>query len=387
MKICVITGIFPPDIGGPASYVPRIASALVERGHAVNVTTLSDSLSHDDGTYPFPVRRILRPQSKWKRMPETIRAIVADARENDVIFANGLYIECAFAKWFSRKPLVMKIVGDWAWERFAGSGRVTDTVDEFQVKRYCSRVEAVRRLRSWVTRRADIVFTPSRYLERIVLGWGVHPAKLRVIYNAVDEAPAQTAPASLPPFEGCTIVTVGRLVPWKGVDKLLQVVADLPSVRLVVVGDGPLRADLESQATALHLGNRALFTGRVAGDWVRAYLRASDVFVLNSTYEGLPHIVLEAMQVGIPVIATQTPGTAELIQHGITGLLVPPGNEEALRASLEVLLGDPDKRSRLADTARQRLEQSFQWEQLVGETESLLLSCAKKREGSQIAHE
>ncbi|MBI3920265.1 MAG: glycosyltransferase family 4 protein [Armatimonadetes bacterium] len=386
MRICVVTGIFPPDIGGPASYVPRIAVGLTERGHTVSVVTLSDSVDCDDTSYSFPVRRILRQLPRMRRMLQTVRTVVALARKSEIVFSVGLYIECLPASRISGTPLVMRIGGDWAWERVVADGRIRDGMEEFQLKRYTSRVVLLKALRSWVTRRADRVITNSDYLRGIVLGWGVPPDRLDVVQGALDEL-AQASRVDLPPFAGHTVVTVGRLIPLKRVDSLMRVVAGIAELRLLVVGDGPQRDELEDLATSLEIGDRVLFVGRVPQPMVSAYLCASDLFVLNSTGEGLPNAVIEAMQAGIPVIATQTPGTAELIQHGITGLLVPPGNEEALRASLEVLLGDPDKRSRLAEAARQRLEQSFQWEQLVGETESLLLSCAKKREGSQIAHE
>lgn len=374
MRLTLVTGIFPPDAGGPATYVPRLASALVGRGHRVTVITLSDSLGHDDTLYPFPVRRILRPQPKWQRMPQTVSAIANQARDSDLIFANGLFIESVPAAFRARKPLVMKIVGDWAWERSVNEGGVKETIDEFQLKRYGWRIEALKQLRSWVTRQAQSVLTPSHYLGGIVTGWGVHPERVRVIHNALEIERPRTQITDLPPFDGHTIVTVGRLVPWKGVDRLLAVVAQLPNLRLVILGDGPQRRELENLAANRQLNGRALFMGRVPQAQVGAYLQAADLFVLNSTYEGLPHIVLEAMAAGTPVIATDVGGTSEVVQHEENGLLVPSRDNEALRRSITRLLNDPSCRRQLAEQAKKDVVNRFSWPVLVDKTEKLLES-------------
>ena len=129
MRICLPTGIFPPDIGGPASYVPRIARALVERGHAVEVITLSDA-PHDDAPYPFVVQRIPRGMARLPRMARTIARIAQAARRAEVVFANGLFIEAVLARGLVRRPLVMKVVGDWAWERATLNRQTADSLED-----------------------------------------------------------------------------------------------------------------------------------------------------------------------------------------------------------------------------------------------------------------
>ena len=119
MKVLIVTGIFPPDIGGPATYVPLIAKALRERGHQVTVLTTSEpeNLRWDDSIYPFQVFRINRRQRIWLRSLKCVVEIFRLGRIADVIYANGIYFEAVIANKFLRKPLVMKIVGDEAWER------------------------------------------------------------------------------------------------------------------------------------------------------------------------------------------------------------------------------------------------------------------------------
>jgi glycosyltransferase involved in cell wall biosynthesis len=180
----------------------------------------------------------------------------------------------------------------------------------------------------------------------------------------------------LPPFAGKTVVTVGRLVAWKGIDRLMRTVASLPAVRLIIVGDGPEMASLKRLAGDLELGERVIFTGQVSPKEVRQHLCASDFFVLNSTYEGLPHIVLEAMEAGIPVIATDVGGTGEIVQHEVNGLLIPPRDDEALRSSIVRLLHNSDECIRFVNAGYDTIAEHFQWETLVKTTEGLLSAIA-----------
>jgi len=106
MRILITTGIFPPDIGGPATYVPLIAKALTERGHQVTVLTTSEpeNLRWDDSIYPFRVFRINRRQRIWLRALKCIAEVFRLGRTVDVIYANGIYFETAVANKFLRKP-------------------------------------------------------------------------------------------------------------------------------------------------------------------------------------------------------------------------------------------------------------------------------------------
>jgi glycosyltransferase involved in cell wall biosynthesis len=185
MRLLLITGIFPLDIGGPATYVPQLASALAQRGHQITVLTLSDRLDHDDSHYPFAVVHLpshLHKPSRWLR---TIYQIARLGRQVDVLFANGLVLETVLANRWLRKPLVQKVVGDLAWEQASGRSWVTDSFETFQRQHYGLIVEALKRLRSWWTWQADRLIVPSRYLANWVTQWGIPGDKISVIYNAI----------------------------------------------------------------------------------------------------------------------------------------------------------------------------------------------------------
>jgi len=171
MKVLIVTGIFPPDIGGPATYVPLIAKALTERGHQVMVLTTSESenLQWDDSIYPFSVFRVNRRQKIWLRSLKCVAKVLRLGRMADVIYANGIYFETVIANKFLRKPLVMKIVGDEAWERSVRKGWTKDNFEDFQQRRQSWQAELLKRLRSWVVRQADKVIVPSQYLAKWVI--------------------------------------------------------------------------------------------------------------------------------------------------------------------------------------------------------------------------
>jgi len=150
--------------------------------------------------------------------------------------------------------------------------------------------------------------------------------------------------------------TVANLRAQKAYPDLLeaavQVVEQLPDVRFVAVGQGPLEMEIRARHARLGLGNRFLLLGH-RPDAVRV-MAACDVFVLASLYEGLGVAIMEALALGLPVVATAVGGVPEVVEHGREGLLVAPGEPRVLAAALLTLLEDPERRLRMADAAAQR---------------------------------
>jgi glycosyltransferase involved in cell wall biosynthesis len=375
LRITLPTGIFPPDIGGPASYVPRIAEALTARGHTVEVITLADDPAVD-GHCPFPVRRIRRGRPRIPRMIETVAAVAGSARKSDLIYANGLFIEAAAAAAITRKPLVMKIVGDWAWER-ARNARVGERdMVAFQSRRQPLRFELVKALRSAVSRRADRIIVASRFFAGVIAGWGIPAARLAIIPNALDPFPDGPA-KPLPPFHGRTLVALGRLVPLKRIDALIRWLSERNGYRLLIVGDGPERSALERLAVECGVQGRALFAGSVAHARVAGYLRAADAMVVHSAYETFCYSVIEGFLAGVPVVACASGAIPELIDDGESGLLYPPDKLDSLSAQLERLFSDPGLRATLIEGGRRVVKDRFRWDALVERTEALLSEAAR----------
>lgn len=372
MKILIITGIFPPDIGGPATYVPQIAEALSGRGHQITVVALSDRLDHEDTVYPFGVIRLPRKEFKLWRWLHTVVKLIQLGRKADLLFVNGLAMEAALANLVLRKPMVQKVVGDLAWERATNLSWVKDNFEEFQKKRYGLKVEALKALRGWWTRRADRVIVPSQYLARWVAHWGVPEERIVVIYNAVEPIDG-LKPLPIPLKTPVKAITVGRLVLWKRIDKLLEALSQVPELGLAVVGDGPERSRLGVLAKRLGVSERVYFAGSRSKLETLRLMAACDFFVLNSTYEGLPHVVLEAMALGLPVVATAVGGTPEIVKDGETGILVPPEGDGLIEA-LRRLVEDPEGRKAMAYAGQDWVRQRFSLERMIWETERILLA-------------
>ena len=373
-NICIVTGIFPPDIGGPASYVPKIAADLTSQGHSIKVVCFSDSLNHNDiEKYPFKVVRIPRKLFKPWRFVITIFTICKLAKDVDLLYVNGLSLESMLSSWIVKVPTLHKIVGDYAWERSQLWNYFQGTLDEYQVADKGFLLKALDWIRSTPLKYTQKIIVPSIYLQKIVEGWGIKSDKISVVYNAI-QIPKETESITLPSFGGKTILTVGRLVPWKGIGGLIEILLHFPEVRLVIVGEGPLRKNLEDLASRLGVDDRVLFMGGLSKSQVFTCLNQADIFVLNSSYEGLPHVILEAMTVGIPIIATDAGGTKEVVNNEKTGLLIPVGDSEALQIAINRLLSDPELVQNLVLNAKKYSESSFSYSAMMEGLEKTLFS-------------
>ena len=193
--------------------------------------------------------------------------------------------------------------------------------------------------------------------------------KIHRVYNGIDLANLPTGPVNEQAAGPLRILSVGRLVPFKGFQVLLQACAELErhgvDFRCQIVGDGPLRETLEVMIAELKLGRRVELCGSLSQAEVYAKLRSSDLFVLASVrdFKGasdvFPTVIMEAMACSKPVVSTELAGIPELVIEGLTGLLVPPGDWEELAHALEKLARDPKLRRRMGDAGRHRMETDF----------------------------
>ncbi len=192
--------------------------------------------------------------------------------------------------------------------------------------------------------------------------FGVRPGKITLVPNAVslDQFPHDAIPISIRPADPAappTVLTVARLDPQKGLHHLVAAAALLPEARVMVVGDGPERGALETLIAQLGLGDRVHLLGFRTD--IPELLAGCDLFVLPSLFEGLPLSILEAMAAGRAVVATAIGGNDEAVVDGVTGLLVPPADPQALADALRTLLREPERRRRLGEAGRRRAEAEF----------------------------
>ena len=317
MKILITVGIYPPDIGGPASFVPRIAKLLEQNECEVTVICLSNEKILDNE--PYKIIRILRNQNLIIRWIKTVFNMIAYGRDAELIFVNGLPMEAYIANLFLRKKLIRKIVGDWAWERGRNKGITNDSFDEFQKNKHNLHLEIAKFSRGWTATKADLVITPSMHLKEVVKNWGVLENNLQVIYNGTKIQPIIDKQEN----EVLHFVTVGRLAPWKNIDKIIQAMALLNdkgfNFIFNIVGSGPIYEKLKQLVTDLKLEEKIFFLGQKKTNELNKIYLNSDIYIQASGYEGLPHVILEAINFNLSIISTPIGGTNEILLNGKNG--------------------------------------------------------------------
>lgn len=351
MRVLLVSGIWPPDPGGPASHAPALADFLHRRGHEVEVVTTAD-------VAPAPQEYLVHWVSR--RQPAGLRhlrcALLVRKRgaHSDVVYATSMVRRSALGAALAHRPLMVKLVSDEVFERMQRSGRFSDSLDAFQRVGGGPRVRFLRWTRGWALRRASRVLSPSAYLRGIALGWGLDPERVSVLPNPAPEIPLLASRddvrAALS-LEGPTLAFAGRLGAQKALGVALDALATVPGVTLAIAGDGPERERLGRRARELGLGARARFLGAVSRETVLRLFRAADASLLSSSWENFPHTVVEALAVGTPVIATAVGGVPEVVRNGENGLLVPPDDPDALATAIRRFFDDDELRRRLADRA------------------------------------
>ncbi|MDP3784683.1 MAG: glycosyltransferase family 4 protein, partial [bacterium] len=213
MKILIATGIYPPDVGGPATYSKYITEELPKRGHEVHVEVYARVREY----FPRVISHIVYAFKVWRL-----------ARKMDVILTTdtisaGLPVH--LASFLSGRPYVLKIGGDYVWEQAVQRWGVRNLLDEFLKKKYGWKIQLMRKLQSHVAKRASRVITPSKYLAGVAEQWGVRKEKISVIYNAIHVSKITFAKPNKP-----ILFSFGRDVPWKGFSMLREITKEFPHV-------------------------------------------------------------------------------------------------------------------------------------------------------------
>jgi glycosyltransferase involved in cell wall biosynthesis len=376
VKVLVVSGIWPPDVGGPASHAPDVARFLLERGHDVEVVTTATA---PPAPFDVPVHWISRRLPKGAIHLRTAAEIARRAADADVVYTTGMFGRSSAGATAARRPYVIKLTADPAFERARRRGIVVGDVDEFQALGGGPVVRLLRLARDAELRRAAHVFTPSAYLRELAVAWGVLPTRVSVLPNpspSIPELAARDALRSGFRMDGATLAFAGRLTAQKALGDALDALSRTDGVTLLIAGDGDQRAPLEARVNELALGARVRFLGPLPRDRIVELFRAADAAILSSSWENFPHTVVEALAAGTPVIATAVGGVAEVVHDGENGLLVPPGDVEALSNAIGRFFGDADLRERLGAASVPSVAE-YAPDRVFGQLEATLASVAR----------
>lgn len=362
MKILLTSGIYPPDIGGPASYVPKLSKALRSEGHQTTVVSLkpraTGDIKRDSDT--FLVHRGFLPI----RILKTISQLVFRAISADRIFSNGLYLESAIAARITGTPSVAKIVGDPLWERKRNNGKTSQSIVEFQTSHLTFLDRSLRYIYRLALDSFSVITTPSEELARVIQGWGVKPQVI-VIPNGVE------IPDRTPTEKKYDLVYVGRLVKWKNVDIVIELTSQL-GLRTAIIGSGPELMSLRD--FALRRNANCDFLGDQEKDVIDQTLMASRLFVLLSQYEGLSFALLESMAAGITPIVSDAKGNLDVVTDGFNALVAHLDNLQVLPNQLLALLDDEPRMRALGDNALQTVKKKYLASSRISDMIELTLS-------------
>lgn len=363
MKILIATGIYPPEIGGPATYSKLLADKLPEHGITIDVLPFRDVRG-----FPKIIRHIVY-----------FIKVLSRGKDVNIIFTQdpvSVGFPAMLAAKILRKRFFLKVVGDYAWEQGVQRFGVDDLLDEFSKKQkgYVFLVRILKRIERMAAERAEKIIVPSRYLKQIVMNWGIDESKIHVIYNAfsvpetIERKEVLRRTLNL---DGKIMVSVGRLVPWKGFGLLVELMPELikknPELKLYIIGEGPDFYDLRQLVDTERLNDRVFLLGKLPHDMVLKYLKAADLFVLNTGYEGFSHQLLEVMASGTPLVTTAVGGNTELIIPDENGVLVGYNDTAGIKNGIEKILSDKTFSDTISANARKKVEE-FNEARMIQET-------------------
>ena len=351
-------GIFPPDIGGPATFVPKIAKYFQdELNYEIEILTLSDNKNsniNDD----FSVKRIDRNLPIIYRWLKTIFTIYKLGKNKDLIFVNGLGTEATIANIFLKKKIIRKIVGDPVWERAYSKAKISESFDEFQVKNYGFSISLQKKVRSFSIKKSDIVVTPSKHLKNFILNLGFKN-KIEIINNGVFIPEENT---NIFTNDQINITIVSRLVSHKNIKKIIRAISDLndPLIYLNIIGDGPELNQLQKISLESNNKDNIIFHGKLNRDDINHIFLKSDIYIQASNYEGLPHSLLEAMSYGIPVLCTPVGECKEILGNEDRGYILDlPVSKNNIKSKISEIIGEKNIANKKGERGKDFINEKY----------------------------
>ena len=384
VSLLLISDTYPPVIGGSETEAQRVASGLIRRGHRVEVWTSGGPPmpAVRDWTDPAGVPvRILTRDSRGRQKDFAFAFRVATGiwrrrHEFDLIYflMQGLHLAAGLpVTRLANKPLIMK---------FGGSG-----VIPLMRSSRAGRVEL-----EWLKKWADRLLVLNQGMIDEALADGFRREQLYWMPNPTDTThfrPAEKTERSQLrahchlPETAFVVLYIGRLSHEKGLPWLLdgfaRLAAGRPEALLVLLGNGALRGELESQAARLGIAGQVRLPGGVPPDDVAKWARAADVFALTSPSEGFSCALAEAMSSGLPAVLSDIPANHQLVRDQQEGLYVKTGQVEAIGQALAALAAEPDRRAAYGAAARERIVSHYSLDRVVNLYEELFADILERR--------
>jgi glycosyltransferase involved in cell wall biosynthesis len=355
----VSSDLYPFVVGGIAIHIDEMSKTQTWLGHDVTVyTSLWNNEPKSEIRNNYSIKRfsgitILRNNIS----PNMLYALIKNRHRHDIIHAHShLYAStniAALVRRLGSSPLVI-----------TNHGLISQTVPLWIQKIYLPTIG------KWTFKSADriICYTENEKLKLIRLG--IDSEKIVIIHNGID--PNIFSPTKKEKYAN-QILWIGKFVPGKGAEYLIEafniLVKEWPDLKLLMIGNGPLKEDIKQKIRELDIGNNIIMKEFVPNSELPETYQNSDVFVLPSLNEGVPRTILEAMACGIPVVCTELPQLVDVVDS--CGLLVPVKDSQALAEGISKIMSDRDMSQKFGKNGRVKVVENYSWEDTVKKTVQL----------------
>ena len=351
-EFLLLSGIYPPEVGGPAKFVVDFSEFLCKRNINATILTYTNGPSKTFNDGNKSVTQISRNLWLPLRYFVYIVRLLSKLRKRQIL-ANGCFVELSLLRMFFPFQYSVKIPGDIVWERARNKEYTKLDIYEYQKSKLNLKYRLFRKLFSFSLIKANRVIVPSKLLYELCLLWGVKPDKIVIVNNSIDVSKFQYIVNFPKKYDVCSIA---RLVPWKGFEELIRAASNL-QLSLVIVGDGPQKENLKK--LVMKLNANVTFLNNLAQGELPFIYNSSRIFVLNSTYEATSYALLEAMSSGCIVISNEDTGSAEVITNLKDGLLCGPKSRYTLETALYALKTESVDLDFLRNNAIQKVNNFF----------------------------
>jgi len=331
-RVLLTTSIYPPQVGGPAIFTSRFSGWLLEKNYKVKIITYTKDkpIKHENVSY------VTLRYNRMVSFSRFILEILKNSNRKTLILSNGAFIETYFACLVSRRKYILKIPGDHVWELSKNRGWTNNNIEEFQSEKLNLIQRIFRVLINLSLKNAEFVISPSNQLAFFARRWGVKNERIKVIYNCVNPDRFKKIDSAKKQYD---LITVCRLVPWKGLEELIECSIKL-NLKLLIVGDGPLLYKLKTLASGRP--SNINFMGNIENSKMSEVLNSAKIFVLNSEFEATSYALIEAKMCGLPVLAKKTDGSLTLVQKDIDGFIYPSENGINLEVIISKLIDNKE---------------------------------------------
>ncbi|MHA1270844.1 MAG: glycosyltransferase family 4 protein [Candidatus Helarchaeota archaeon] len=340
-RICIVTGIFPPDIGGPATYCFNLKKSLEHLGFQITIITFKDpnirikkhkTIKRINRNLPIPVKMFM-----------AFFLALVNVRKYSIIFANDTLLTGVPAILISKlfkKKLLFKLTGDFVWETLRRYNWISDDINKFQSTNYSFQIQVLKTIQRICCKFPSKIIVPCKYLKKMISNWGISKKKIKVIFNSINiknqklnkKFDFERGPDEI------ILLSVSRLVNTKRFDIIIKGFSYLNSnYKLLIVGDGPDYPKLVNLARNTCNENRIIFLGKLEHDILLDLYSKVDILILLSDYEGYSHVLIEGLIKKTNIIASNIGGNSEIIKNKVNGILINNDPKELKQAILDII--------------------------------------------------